>query len=591
MNNFQKTLKDGLYLLDISIYKIILILVLFFISGMLDIVSIGLIGPFIALINNPESASQFFLWDFINTSLYYISGNQMENVVTIFGFVIIVIFFIKVILAYCIHLFIIRFGCNLERDLCNRLMRTYQNLPFLFHVNTNSSSIIQCITRYASIFSNSMVMPALRFVIEIITISALIILLGITNIKAVVVLVVITVLFLTLYMILIKNKLYVMGKLVSKAEESIIKGVQQAFDGYQEISILGKRKFFYDNVKKNTDNIATIRTRYNAYQILPRYFIELIMVAFIVIFMLVLTLNTSITQSALPILSIFVAASIRIIPSINNIVRSINQIKNSKYATLRLFNDLKEIEKYSVNKIISEELVKESHENFKIMHVNSVEFRYPNATQKAIKNISMTIERGNSIGIIGKTGCGKTTLVNIILGLLEPDSGQVLTNNNSIFNDLRRWMNMVAYIPQSMFMIDDTIKNNIALGMNESDIDEELLTKALTMSRLNLFLEKLPDGINTVVGERGVRLSGGERQRIALARAFYFQRQVIIMDEATSSLDNETEKEVIDSILNMKGKVTMIIIAHRLNTVKNCDFIYKLEGGEIIESGVPDNIL
>ena len=178
-----------------------------------------------------------------------------------------------------------------------------------------------------------------------------------------------------------------------------------------------------------------------------------------------------------------------------------------------------------------------------------------------------------------------------MLGFLNPSNGDILANNTPIKNDLKSWMTLTAYIPQSIFLIDDTIKKNIALGIEDSEINLEMIKKSLSMSRLDSFVENLPEKIETVIGERGMRLSGGQRQRIALARAFYFQRQIIVMDEGTSSLDNETEKEVIDSINRMKRKITMLVIAHRLSTVKNCDYIYKIEDGEIIESGIPEKIL
>ena len=332
-------------------------------------------------------------------------------------------------------------------------------------------------------------------------------------------------------------------------------------------------------------------SRFHAYQIMPRYLIELTMVTFIVFFVILLTKNATNTQNALPVLGIFVAASLRIIPSINQIVRSINQIKNSIYAGSRLLSDLKEIDKFHKDRDLNIKENKDTFERFEELNIKSIDFSYPGTNDKAIKNISLNIKQGECIGIIGKTGSGKTTLIDIMLGFLNPSNGDILANNTPIKNDLKSWMSLTAYIPQSIFLIDDTIKKNIALGIEDSEIDLEMIKKSLSMSRLDSFVENLPEKIETVIGERGMRLSGGQRQRIALARAFYFQRQIIVMDEATSSLDNETEKEVIDSINRMKRKITMLVIAHRLSTVKNCDYIYIIEDGEIIESGIPEKIL
>ena len=591
MNKYKKLFQDSYYLMGISKIKLSLIFILFLVSGFLDIVSLALVGPFIAFANEPSAAKQFIFWDYIDEYIFNLSAITNENVILLLGLIIIFTFLVKAITAYFIRLFIAKFSLRLECDLRSRLMKTYQNLPYLFHVTTNTASIIQCIYRYTSVFANGIVMPVLTLLAEIITILAILVLLSTTNILAVLSLLAITTLFITFYIVILKDKLYLMGKSVHEGEENIIKGIQQSFDGYKEISILGKKKYFYEIIKKNADRIFLMGSRFHAYQIMPRYLIELTMVTFIVFFVILLTKNATNTQNALPVLGIFVAASLRIIPSINQIVRSINQIKNSIYAGSRLLSDLKEIDKFHKDRDLNIKENKDTFERFEELNIKSIDFSYPGTNDKAIKNISLNIKQGECIGIIGKTGSGKTTLIDIMLGFLNPSNGDILANNTPIKNDLKSWMTLTAYIPQSIFLIDDTIKKNIALGIEDSEINLEMIKKSLSMSRLDSFVENLPEKIETVIGERGMRLSGGQRQRIALARAFYFQRQIIVMDEATSSLDNETEKEVIDSINRMKRKITMLVIAHRLSTVKNCDYIYKIEDGEIIESGIPEKIL
>ena len=591
MNKYKKLFQDSYYLMGISKIKLSLIFILFLVSGFLDIVSLALVGPFIAFANEPSAAKQFIFWDYIDEYIFNLSAITNENVILLLGLIIILTFLVKAITAYFIRLFIAKFSLRLECDLRSRLMKTYQNLPYLFHVTTNTASIIQCIYRYTSVFANGIVMPVLTLLAEIITILAILVLLSTTNILAVLSLLANTTLFITFYIVILKDKLYLMGKSVHEGEENIIKGIQQSFDGYKEISILGKKKYFYEIIKKNADRIFLMGSRFHAYQIMPRYLIELTMVTFIVFFVILLTKNATNTQNALPVLGIFVAASLRIIPSINQIVRSINQIKNSIYAASRLLSDLKEIDKFHKDRDLNIKENKDTFERFEELNIKSIDFSYPGTNDKAIKNISLNIKQGECIGIIGKTGSGKTTLIDIMLGFLNPSNGDILANNTPIKNDLKSWMSLTAYIPQSIFLIDDTIKKNIALGIEDSEINLEMIKKSLSMSRLDSFVENLPEKIETVIGERGMRLSGGQRQRIALARAFYFQRQIIVMDEATSSLDNETEKEVIDSINRMKRKITMLVIAHRLSTVKNCDYIYKIEDGEIIESGIPEKIL
>ena len=208
-----------------------------------------------------------------------------------------------------------------------------------------------------------------------------------------------------------------------------------------------------------------------------------------------------------------------------------------------------------------------------------------------LNQTSLSIRAGESIGIIGPSGSGKTTLIDLLLGLLKPEGGSISYNGDPLEKKLSKWRSQVAYLPQQVFLIDDTLKNNVALGVEEQKINEKLLLKALHKSQLAELVEQLPEGVNTFLGERGVRLSGGQRQRVALARAFYHQRSVLIMDEATSALDHETEREIVDEIKRLKGQITTIIIAHRLTTVQYCDRIYVLEEGKVVSSGTPKEML
>ena len=221
---------------------------------------------------------------------------------------------------------------------------------------------------------------------------------------------------------------------------------------------------------------------------------------------------------------------------------------------------------------------------FSIISLQNVSFNYPNRKMNALNHIDFTMQKGQSVGIIGASGAGKSTLVNILLGLLEPQKGNILIDGQPITN-MREWVNNFTYIPQDIFLLDDTIKNNIALGIEKSEIDPKQLETAIQMAQLEQVIQDLPQGIETQIGEKGMRLSGGQRQRIALARAFYHDKDIVVLDEATSSLDHETEREIIHSIKRLQGIKTLIVIAHRLTTVQHCDIIIKLAQGQIIQKG------
>ena len=229
--------------------------------------------------------------------------------------------------------------------------------------------------------------------------------------------------------------------------------------------------------------------------------------------------------------------------------------------------------------------------SFEKLDIKDVSFRYPTRDDPTLFDINLTIKKGEAVGIIGPSGSGKSTLIDLLLGFLEPDKGEILLNNSSIFNDLNKWRDKIAFMPQQVYLIDDSIVRNVALGLKDDEIDYSQINKSLEAAQLIEYIKELPDGYRTLVGERGAQMSGGQRQRIALARAFYFGRDILILDEATSSLDNETEKEIIKNIKSLKGEKTLIVIAHRLSTLVNCDRVYEIGGGNIINEGTYEKVV
>jgi ABC-type multidrug transport system fused ATPase/permease subunit len=271
-------------------------------------------------------------------------------------------------------------------------------------------------------------------------------------------------------------------------------------------------------------------------------------------------------------------------PSANIISSGLMQLRYSRHPISLLHADLNELEQIDLNIKAPLTPIKAKND-FRDFVLKGINFSYPNIKSPALKNLSLKIRNGESIGLIGPSGSGKTTLVDVLLGLLEPQKGEVYYNGIPLKDSLSEWRSQIAYLPQQVFLIDATLRQNVALGMEDKEIDDLQVKKALHQSRLDDLVEQLPQGVETLLGERGIRLSGGQRQRVALARAFYYGRKVLVMDEATSSLDNETELEIVEEIKHLKGKISMIVIAHRLTTVQDCDQIYKLKNGQIVDSG------
>ena len=278
----------------------------------------------------------------------------------------------------------------------------------------------------------------------------------------------------------------------------------------------------------------------------------------------------------------FSIAAIRLFPSANQIVSGISHIRFGRPIVELLYKDLKNLDQ---NNFDYEKNTKNENPLFESIELKDISFSYPSRDFKVINNISLKINKGDSVGIIGPSGSGKTTLLDILLGLIKVNSGEILLNGKDLDKSLDEWKSHVAYIPQNIFIIDDTVTRNIALGIPDNLVDTTKLNNSINQSKLSELINQMPEGLNTLLGEAGIQLSGGQRQRVALARAFYHNRDILVMDEATSALDSETEAEIVNEIKNLKGNKTLIVIAHRLSTIKYCDYIYRVNEGRIVGQG------
>ena len=374
----------------------------------------------------------------------------------------------------------------------------------------------------------------------------------------------------------------------------MVKGIQEGLEGLKEIRVLGHENYFLNKVKNGVTKTAEYNMYNTVIATIPRYLIEFILVLFIVLLVVLSLISGDNLQGLLPTLAVFGIASLRLLPIVNILSNGIIKFRFNRDGVSRLYNDVIDIPDDGLDYESNLEVFPKAEQplvSFETLKIKDVSFTYPNAKKEVLSHINLKIKRGDSIGIIGESGSGKTTLIDIILGLLVPNKGEIYFNDSRLKKEINNWHKHIAYLPQEVFLIDDTLKSNVALGVDEKNIDIKLLHESLKKASLISLIELLPEGIDTVLGERGVRLSGGQRQRIALARAFYHKRDILIMDESTSALDNDTEKEIVNEIKNLKGSVTMIVIAHRITTIENCDIVYEINKGKIVNSGPPKVIL
>jgi len=565
-------------------------LCLFLLISTLEVVGIGLIGPFIALATNPTSIHQSFWLSMIYGRLQLSSDYQF---LLITGLLVVILFYLKAFLNFNSQKQIFEFGFGQQAELATRLMKVYLMVPYTFHLNRNSATLIQNISNETERFATGLLIPLLTTISNIIVTLALVALLVATNALAVIIVAgVILAAFLIVYSL--KDRLKSWGQNASEARAEMIRAINHGLGGLKETKVIGCETYFEVQLQEQAEKFSKNIALAVGFSNLPRFMIEAFLITFLILFtVLFIKFNQQDSQQLSAVLGIFALASIRLLPAISNVVSSVSGIRYSLFSLDQIYFDLKEQEVINqkenphVCQAFQSSLTKVgtgiSFSNHIIL--DNLIYCYPNATKNALKGISLTIRKGKSIGLIGKSGSGKTTLIDVLLGLLVPQVGDITVDGVSVYTDLRSWQNMIGYVPQSIFLIDDTLKRNIAFGVPDHFVDQERLLMAVEAAQLSELLEQLPQGLETPVGERGVLLSGGQRQRVGIARALYHEREILVFDEATAALDNETEALVTESIKSLSGKKTMIIIAHRLSTIEHCDRIYALEKGEIVKSG------
>ena len=583
MKNALQYLHEILTLVGEDKLKLPALLFIFLGVSLLDLAGLGLIAPYIALVMQPDQ----IIDGRIGTLLNMLNWNPNSETLLLWLSVLLVSIFIgKAIAALGINNVIIRFAQNQQTRLRSRLMHSYQHLPYSIYLKRNSAEYINSVQTLTGSFQ-SVLQQLLRIASDGIVALVILSLLIWENALALSLMVLLVGSNLLLYDRIFRNRMRDYGRRQNLAAREMIQGIQEGLEGLKEIRILGCESHFFQKFRHGAEGWSINQRRYQLIQQAPRYLLEAVLVLFVVLLVFLTMLFETSIEVLVGTLGLFGIAAIRILPMATIFASALTTLRFNRDAISILYADLKDLMKIQK----WNDKTGKSRKPFISLKLHNVQYSYPNSKLPALQGLSLEICAGESIGLIGSSGSGKTTLIDVLLGLLEPQSGTMELNGQPLIENLSEWRSQVAYLPQQVFLIDNTLRCNVALGEEEMEINESRLREALSHARLIELVEQLPEGVNTILGERGVRISGGQRQRVALARAFYHGRSVLVLDEATSALDNETEREIIDEIQRLKGQKTMIVIAHRLTTVQHCDRIYRLEQGKIVVEGKPEHVL
>ena len=457
------------------------------------------------------------------------------------------------------------------------LFENYMKQPYSFHLERNSAMMIRNSQNTAGVMGG-VVDPMLFCASEFLVTGGLFVLMLLIEPVASVTAVVVFGSFAWLFRRFTKRRISRWGEAQNFHNGMLIQHLQQGFGGVKDVKILGRESYFIEEYNKDLQGNAYIQRRFTVAQSLPKFGMELLTIVCLGILITIMALSGRELTNILPVLGLFGAAAFRLLPTMNQVISNFMSIGLYRPILVSLYDDFCRTYPKRSQATDKRRLTQN-------ISVNRLNFNYSNVGAFALDDVSINVHRGEAVGLIGSSGSGKSTLVDILLGLLEPTAGSVCIDGHDIRDNLRGWQDQIGYVPQSIFLTDDTLRRNVAFGLPKDQIDHDAVKSAIRAAQLEDFVASLPDGLDTIVGERGVRLSGGQRQRIGIARALYNNPDVLVLDEATSSLDTETEHGVMQAVQALQGEKTVIIVAHRLSTVEYCDRLYKLENARIVDEG------
>lgn len=559
--------------------------VLFFLLlmvSLLEMLGVSVIIPFIIAMLEPDVLMRNEYVRIIVGTLHIRDENQIVYVIAA---LIILVYILKNGMILLVNYYQTNYRNTLEKDLSVQMLSSYMKRPYTFFLDINSSEIMRGVT--SDISGIAAILDSFSgFLAEAMTCVLIGMFVIYLNPFMAFYLLIIAALTALLIILVFKKKISVCGVETRDAFAKRYQHAYQAVTGIKEITVMQRRKAFVDKYEQASEKARKYNNIYLFINKMPSRLVETVFLGSLVILVCISMQDAKSQTDFISVLGALAVAAVRILPSISNIANYINGLVYSRPALENAYTNIMEARKYNLPDEQPEKIGEAKHLELQsmqnVINVEKVYWRYKPTLPYVLKELSLEIRRGEAVALIGSSGAGKTTLADVMLGLLKPQKGQVLVDGRDVFEMLPQWSRMVGYVPQSVFLIDDTIRNNIAFGIPEEEQDEDKIWHALEQAQLKEVVKELELGLDTIVGERGIKFSGGQRQRIAIARALYYNPDILILDEATSALDTETETAVMESIEALRGKKTLVIVAHRLSTIRKCDKIYEVKDGVIV---------
>lgn len=564
-----------------------LVFLFILVGSVFEMLGVGSLLPFLESMLNPDAIQQKW-YGRILVNVFGVYDSIV--LLVLLGIGVVILYFVKNAILLLSSFVQNKLNARINRELATSMLNSYMKRPYVFFLEHNSADIIRGVSGDVNgVFS--IISNMFKVATEILKCTAIAILMLAVDFSMAVGIVGLAGGCLLAVTLGFKGIMRDMGRKQREASRNCSKHAYQAINGIKEITVMRRK----DNFVKQYDSAAELRRKTNlAYNFIiacPNRIIEAVCVGGIMVVMCIRIAQGTNMAEFVPQLGTFAVAAFQILPSIANISACVSGLVFYRPTLEEAYDNITAAREYEKK---SEEQAREDSETRPVekgslvvfkdkIKVENIVWKYDNSDKNVLEGLSIEIRKGESVALIGSSGAGKTTLADVILGLLPPPEGTIKVDGKSIYTMPDEWSRMIGYVPQSVFLIDDTIRNNVSFGMLPEEIDDERVWEALEQAQLATFVRSLPKGIDTIVGERGVKFSGGQRQRVAIARALYYNPEILVLDEATSALDGETENAVMESIEALQGKKTLIIVAHRLTTISGCDRIFEIVDGKALE--------